>query len=147
MYGSITLFHKIAIYFMLFIWASLQPHNPLHGIPFSWLKSVGHLQDKAPVLGYLLKKNLHFILRNLKEGWRRTLMSWTTGMITDKYFLTLQLWQGTFYAFSRHLYPQKFVLTAVDIINTVWTLSDCDEAEKIIFCRKNNFLQKKLLLT
>jgi hypothetical protein len=137
MYGSITLFHKIAIYFMLFIWASLQPHNPLHGIPFSWLKSVGHLQDKAPVLGYLLKKNLHFILRNLKEGWRRTLMSWTTGMITDKYFLTLQLWQGTFYAFSRHLYPQKICPYCCRHhqyrLNSQW----------LWWSRKNNFLQKK----
>jgi len=101
---SIT-FLKTPIYFPLF--SSLHRHNPQHGMSFTLLKTVRHSQDKVPVLGHLLKKNLHFILRNLKEEWRRTLMSWTTGMITEKCFLALQIWQGTFYAFPRHLDQPK----------------------------------------
>ena len=93
------------IYFTLF--SSLHCHNPPHGMSFTWLKTVMHSQDKVPVLGHVLKKNLHFILRNLKEEWRRKLMSWTTGMITEKCFLALQIWQGTFYAFPRHLDQPK----------------------------------------
>ena len=101
---SIT-FLKTPIYFPLF--SSLHRHNPQHGMSFTLLKTVRHSQDKVPVLGHLLKKNLHIILRNLKEEWRRKLMSWTTGMITEKCFLALQLWQGTFYAFPRHLDQPK----------------------------------------
>jgi len=132
MYVSITLFLKIAIYFILFIRAS----QPTAWNVFQLTQNCKAFARQGPGSRTSIEEKLTVYIEKLEKGR-------TTDIDVCDYWYDYEKMLPCLATLARYILcllttsgsTEKFVLTAGDIINTVQTHSDCAEAEK------NNFLQ------